>query len=67
MGRGDMTIKYGKFSVRHSIIVADIDCGSLLGLEFLRENSCQIDLEKRTHRKTVYSKKLEVRPPSFNI
>ena len=47
-GRCSMVLTFGMLEVEHSVIVADVDVMGLLGNDFMRAHSCQLDFENKT-------------------
>jgi len=47
-GRCVMSLVFGMLEVEHSVMVADLDIMGLLGSDFMRAHSCQIDFGNRS-------------------
>uniref|UniRef100_A0AAQ4RI62 Gypsy retrotransposon integrase-like protein 1 n=1 Tax=Gasterosteus aculeatus aculeatus TaxID=481459 RepID=A0AAQ4RI62_GASAC len=47
-GRGQLILTVGGRKMRHTVWVAEVQDACILGLDFLREQGCQIDLGKAT-------------------
>lgn len=47
-GRGLLRVTVGGRTMKHPVWVAEVQDSCILGLDFLRDNSCQLDLSKAT-------------------
>lgn len=47
-GKGLLTLTVGGVNVQHSVWIANVQDSCILGLDFLRDHGCQLDLSKAT-------------------
>lgn len=48
IGRGLLTLTVGGLKIQHLVWIANVQDSCILGLDFLREHGCQLDLSKAT-------------------